>query len=289
MTEIDTLAGWIMGLPDVLEQPTTVVTGSQATAHIIMLAMSRFQISLPLTSTPPPDRSTLSLSVPVTGRYVCAPDVDHDGGLGVVTGAVSQGRAILDDVWRTGVDIPVLSRTPRSVLATTSRLLPGRALADVTGYGLGSVIASLLSSADQDVPRVVQHYCRRLFYSWPQVRGRVDAVVAGPSRQPWLAACLAAGIAGLVDAPYVGRIRGESGDREEDFSRMIREIRLDPAKLKIPAISGKKVLVVGTEWESGLLLTMAGQALKSAGAGSVVPFSLGTRSSVPRRQSWSQK
>lgn len=183
--------------------------------------------------------------------------------------SVERATGILIDAWRPGVPLP----SPVPAAGHRHRTLcGGRALVRADQAGLGAEAMELCAGPDADLPRDWRPYLTRFVSSWPQVRHRIGAVVAGPSpTHPWLLACLASGIAGLAGARYVGRLMG--GPTEHSSYRdTAASIRLDPAKLHVPSLSAAKVLVVTGPWRRGWTASVCAEILASAGARDVIVF-----------------
>lgn len=182
---------------------------------------------------------------------------------------VDRATGILIDAWRPGVPLP----SPVPVPGHRHRPLSGgRALVRADQAGLGAQAMELCAGPDADLPRDWRPYLTRFVSSWPKVRHRIGAVVAGPSpTHPWLLACLASGIAGLAGARYVGRLMG--GPTEHSSYRdTAASIRLDPAKLHVPSLSGAKVLVVTGPWQRGWTASVCAEILAATGARDVIVF-----------------
>lgn len=192
-------------------------------------------------------------------------------------------RATLEEHWRSGVDLPALAVWPSgSRLPAGSRLLPGKALADRRGPGLGEDAGACLDGPDGAFPLGLRSSCASLLQSWQQLRGRapVTAVVssAPPSHQI-LCTHLASGAAALLNARYAGELTGNQPPQgpeqpAERVSRLASQLRLDPAQIDVAQVAGRHVLLVGASWRDGWTMTVSGQLLLSAGAASVRPFTL---------------
>ncbi|AZN29491.1 hypothetical protein EJO69_03585 [Flaviflexus salsibiostraticola] len=202
-------------------------------------------------------------------------------------------QAILDEVWRAGIELPSLAVWPGGQrLPAGSRLQPGRALADLRDLGLGEEVAACLDGPDGGLPHVLRRPCADVIGSWQQLRGRasVGAVVAAPlPSHPTLSIHTARGLAALLGVEYAGELTGNRppADVEEPASRVRRlasQLRLDPALVDVGKVAGRHVLLVGLRWTEGWTMTVSGQLLLSAGALSVRPFTLSSDSRrEPRR------
>ncbi|WP_054952319.1 hypothetical protein [Flaviflexus massiliensis] len=202
-------------------------------------------------------------------------------------------RALLEEQWQRGVDLPSLGVWPSgSRIPSSSRLLPGKALAHLGDLGLGEDVAEVLTLPDGPFPETLRPTCLALLSSWGQLSGRttVDTVVRAPSlTHPQLLNHLSSGIRILLGARDGGEVTGlrelkPGMSATERVSRLAGLLRLDPKLAHVSAIAGSHVLLLGTEWDEGWTMTVTGQLLLSAGAKTVRPFTLSTRTRSGRRQ-----
>jgi ATP-dependent DNA helicase RecQ len=181
--------------------------------------------------------------------------------------------------WPTGMDrvgVPVKGRIPAE-----ESVLPGRALARLSDLGWGSRLRDLLR---EDSPASAQllRACVPVLAEWGWA-DRPVGVVATPSRgHPQLVASLAAGLAEIGRLPLLGTLdlahggpTGEMGGNSAYrlagvWDRLVVGADLAAA---LEATSGPVLLVddvVSTRWT----MTVAGRALRLAGARGVLPFAL---------------
>lgn len=203
-------------------------------------------------------------------------------------------RAVLNERWRAGVDLPSHAAWPSGLrLPAGSRLLPGKALADRRDIGLGEAVDTCLDGPDRGLPVELRPPCADVIGAWHQLRGRtqIGAIVAAPEpSHPVLAVHTARGLARLLNVEYAGELTGIEPvvGPEESSSRVKRlaaQLRLDPALVDVGQIAGRHVLLVGLTWSEGWTMTVSGQLLLSAGALSVRPFTLGIDTRRSHRRS----
>ncbi len=181
--------------------------------------------------------------------------------------------------WPTGMDrlgVPVKGR-----IGPDEALLPGRALARLSDLGWGQRLREVLradAAAHSDLLRA----CVPVLAEWGWAQ-RPVGVVAVPSRsRPALVGSLAAGLSEMGRLPLLGSLdlahggpTGEPGGNSAFrlagvWERLVVGPELAAA---LTAVDGPVLLVddlVSSRWT----LTVAGRALRLAGAGGVLPFAL---------------
>lgn len=184
--------------------------------------------------------------------------------------------------WPSGMDklgVPVKGR-----IAADQQVSAGRALARMTDLGWGNRVRELLADSSPDAaldPAAVQA-CVRVLAEW-QWDTRPVAVVSMPSRRrPLLIRSLAESLAGVGRIPYLGALQlpqgwpsGSSGGNSAFRLASVwdRFAVPDEGRAWFGANPGP-VLLVDDLADSRWSLTVAGRALRQAGAQEVLPFVL---------------
>ena len=207
----------------------------------------------------------------------------------IQTDAVVAAGASLDRVgvpiepraqWPSGMDR--LGVTVRGNIALSERTEPGRALARLTDLGWGGSLRHVFAPSSPDSPAspAIIAACVRVLADW-QWQERPAAVVAMPSRRhPLLIASVAEGLASAGKLPFLGTLEwaggGPIGDAGGNSAYRLAGVweRFSAAGIELP--SGP-VLLVDDLADSRWTLTVAGRALRRAGAGAVLPFVLALR------------
>ncbi|NUP60218.1 MAG: ATP-dependent DNA helicase RecQ [Pseudarthrobacter sp.] len=190
--------------------------------------------------------------------------------------------------WPSGMDrlgVPVKGK-----LKPGEGLAEGRILARLTDLGWGGALRELFAAAapDRSVDRSVQ-VLREWGAGdgrnpgWSGV-GRPAAIVSNPSRnKPQLVDSLAQGISGIGRIPYLGQLQlahgGPTGSRGGNsayrlagvWDRLVVGPDLEAALQSSP---GQTVMLIDDLADSRWTLTVAGRALRQAGAGAVLPLVL---------------
>ncbi len=181
--------------------------------------------------------------------------------------------------WPTGMDrlgVPVKGR-----IAPDESLLAGRALARLSDLGWGQRLRELLR-ADAPVPPDLLRACVPVLAGWGWAQ-RPVGVVAMPSRShPQLVGSLAAGLAEIGRLPLLGTLAldhggptGEAGGNSAfRLAGVWERVVVGPDLAAVlPDLAGPVLLVddlVSSRWT----LTVAGRALRLAGAPGVLPLAL---------------
>ncbi len=186
--------------------------------------------------------------------------------------------------WPTGMDrlgVPVKGRIPAE-----EQVGSGRAVARLTDLGWGQRLRSLLDARTPDAPadEALLAACVAVLAGWGWAQ-RPVAVAAVPTRtRPQLVASVARHLAdrgrlewlGPLELPFDGP-RGEPGGNSAFRLAGVWEQLAVPAPMgeRLAALRGP-VLLVDDLVDSRWTLTVAGRALRLAGADAVLPFALAT-------------
>ncbi|MBT2513317.1 ATP-dependent DNA helicase RecQ [Arthrobacter sp. ISL-30] len=171
----------------------------------------------------------------------------------------------------------------------------GRVLARLTDLGWGGSLRELFSAGalDRSLEPAMLQACVQVLREWatggPRVAswsgsGRPAAVVSIPSRnKPELVQSLARGIAEIGQLPYLGELTlqhgGPTGGRGGNSAYRLAGVweRLavgHDLQGALEPFQGESVLLVDDLVDSRWTLTIAGRALRKAGAGAVLPLVL---------------
>jgi ATP-dependent DNA helicase RecQ len=184
--------------------------------------------------------------------------------------------------WPSGMSRLGLSVSGR--LGAGDRLEPGRAVARLTDLGWGQRLRTLLASAAPDAPadERLLRACIEVLADWPWEQ-RPAAVVAVPSlRRRLLIESVAQHLATLGQLPFLGSLElttaegtGEPGGNSAFRLAAVHERFRVPAELagQLASLAGP-VLLVDDLIDSRWTITVAGRALRQAGAAGVLPFAL---------------
>ncbi|HEX4471570.1 MAG TPA: RecQ family ATP-dependent DNA helicase [Nocardioides sp.] len=157
---------------------------------------------------------------------------------------------------------------------------PGRAVARLTDLGHGQALRELFAEppTDRQVPEGLARAVVEVLHDWrPHVEG---VVVVESATRPTLVADLADGLTRFLKKPLVGRwaiadpsVEPGQGamNSAHRVAAVMRRYRLEG---EIPA---GPVLLVDDQVATGWTLTLAARALREAGATSVLPLALATR------------
>ena len=216
---------------------------------------------------------------------------------GVSADAAASARESLE---RVGVAIEPRAQWPtgaaslgvdvRGNIPVGERAGQGRALARLTDLGWGGPLRELFAPDAPDAPAsaAMLHACVRVLAEWGWEE-RPAAVVSLPSRRhPLLVDSVARGIAEAGRLPWLGRLdddqaghpatepAGNSAYRlAQVWNRFSVGVDLQAA---LAQGGGAPVLLIDDLADSRWTLTVAARALRRAGAGTVLPFTLALRS-----------
>jgi ATP-dependent DNA helicase RecQ len=179
-----------------------------------------------------------------------------------------------------------LGVTASGKIAASEQVGTGRALARLTDLGWGRRLAGLLATGAPDAPAdaALLAACVATLRDWPWER-RPVAVAAVPSRRrPQLVASVARHLAelgrlawlGPLDTPTGGPTGDPGGNSAFRLAGVWDAFAVgEPMRAGLAAIHGP-VLLVDDLIDSRWTLTVAGRALRLAGADEVLPFALAT-------------
>ena len=181
--------------------------------------------------------------------------------------------------WPTGMDrlgVPVKGKIPPD-----EALLPGRALARLSDLGWGQRLREVLRDDAPAHPDLLRA-CVPVLAEWGWAR-RPVGVVAMPSRsRPALVGSLAAGLSEIGRLPLLGSLdlahggpTGEAGGNSAfRLAGVWERVVVGPELAAALAGADGPVLLVDDLVSSRWTLTVAGRALRQAGAAGVLPFAL---------------
>ena len=195
--------------------------------------------------------------------------------------------------WPSGMDrlgVPVKGK-----LKPGEGLAEGRVLARLTDLGWGGALRELFAAgaADRAVDPGMLQACVQVLREWGAGDsrnpgwsgvGRPAAIVSVPSRgKPELVRSLAKGISEIGRIPYLGELQlahgGPTGNRGGNsayrlagvWDRLVVGPELEAA---LGSLQGGSVMLIDDIVDSRWTLTVAGRALRQAGAGAVIPLVL---------------
>ena len=186
-------------------------------------------------------------------------------------------------LWPTGLRAIGIALSGR--IAPDDACAPGWAIARLTDMGWGEELSTLLADADQDtaVPTAVLDLAYGVLNDFTQRSSlRVGGIVAIQSRRrPTLVNTLVEGLAARAGLPVLGTVvADESGagigrsNSARRVSALHRSFTVSPGLARSCEATTGAILLVDDYVESGWTMTVAGRALRRAGAASVVPFAL---------------
>ncbi|MDQ1286958.1 MAG: ATP-dependent helicase RecQ [Actinomycetota bacterium] len=196
-----------------------------------------------------------------------------------------------------GVAVPPRSQWPSGMarlgvgvsgrIPVGEQVAEGRAVARLTDLGWGRRLAGILGGTASDAPAddALLAACVATLRDWPWER-RPVAVAAVPSRRrPQLVASVARHLAGAgrlawlgpLETPAGGPAGGPGGNSAFRLAGVWDAFAVpDTAREQLVALDGGPVLLVDDLVDSRWTITVAGRALRLAGATSVLPFALAT-------------
>jgi ATP-dependent DNA helicase RecQ len=198
-----------------------------------------------------------------------------------------------DQLQRVGIELDARGQWPAGMsrlgvplsgkIPAAEAMSPGRALARLTDLGWGQRLRELLREDAPASPELLRA-CVAVLRDWPWTE-RPTSVVAIPSRsRPQLVDSVARGLSEIGRLPFLGTLDlveggpvGQAGGNSAFrlagvWGRLAVSSQLQAA---IAAASGP-VLLVDDLADSRWTLTVSAQALRQAGAQSVLPFALAT-------------
>lgn len=164
-------------------------------------------------------------------------------------------------------------------------LEPGRAIARLTDPGWGQRVRSMLSAntSDAPVPADLVQVAIRVLADWQWQQRPVAVVRIGSHRRGQLIADLAGQLATLGRLADLGEVehRAGSASGRSNSAQRLRAV-WDGYRLPEPLVDrlsgdlrGQPILLVDDLLDTGWTMTVVGRLLKAAGAGQVMPFTLG--------------
>ncbi|QGN56877.1 ATP-dependent DNA helicase RecQ [Nostocoides sp. HKS02] len=180
--------------------------------------------------------------------------------------------------WPSGMDrlgVPLKGK-----IAPTEAMAPGRAVARLTDLGWGQQLRTLLRAEDAPAPAALLQACIPILRDWDWAQ-RPVAVVGVPSRhRPQLVESVARGIADLGRLTWLGSLDlveggpvGEAGGNSAfRLAGVWGRLAVGSSVREALATLDGPVLLVDDVASSRWTLTVAAQALRQAGATTVLPF-----------------
>jgi ATP-dependent DNA helicase RecQ len=209
---------------------------------------------------------------------------------GIETDATAAAAQSLD---RVGVAVDPRAQWPNAManlgvpvkgnIAVGERLESGRALARLTDLGWGGALRDAFAPGAVDAPAspAMIAACVRVLAGWGWGE-RPVAIVSVPSRRhPLLVDSIARGLSAAGRLPYLGELSSENGgptgEAGGNSAYRLASVweRFGTAGIDVPA--GQPVLLVDDLVDSRWTITVAGRALRQAGASAVLPFVLAVR------------
>jgi ATP-dependent DNA helicase RecQ len=194
-------------------------------------------------------------------------------------------------MWPGGMDR--LGVEVRGKIPPEERAAPGRAVARLTDLGWGQRLRELLApgAADEPLPEAVLTACVDVLRTWGWERRPAGIVSVASRRRPALVSSVAEGLARIGRLPLLGSLAlvdggptGEPGGNSAfrlagvwDRLAVPSDVRDGLASLDgggTGASVGPTILLVDDLVDSRWTLTVAARALRHAGAGEVLPFTL---------------
>jgi len=196
--------------------------------------------------------------------------------------------------WPSGMDR--LGVAVKGKIKPEESVANGRALARLTDLGWGGALRETFAAGapDRAVDPAMLRACVQVLREWGQGdsrtpgwsgAGRPAGIVSVPSRsKPELVDSLARGISEIGRIPYLGALQlahgGPTGGRGGNsayrlagvWERLVVGPELEAA---LSSIQGQSVMLIDDLVDSRWSVTVAGRALRQAGAGAVLPLVLG--------------
>ncbi|WP_370894109.1 ATP-dependent DNA helicase RecQ [Janibacter sp. GXQ6167] len=182
--------------------------------------------------------------------------------------------------WPTGMDR--LGVEVRGRIAETERVAGGRALARVTDLGWGQRVRDLLAADDAPVTEPLMRAVVEVLAGWGWSQRPVGVVAMPSRRRPHLLGSLAAQISTIGRLPLLGTMdpahggpTGEPGGNSAfRLAGVWDRLVVGPDLSAALAANPGPVLLVDDVVHSRWTLTVAGRALRQAGAADVLPLAL---------------
>jgi len=181
--------------------------------------------------------------------------------------------------WPNGMDN--LGVAVKGNIAVAERNSPGRALARLTDLGWGGALREAFAPGAVDAPAspAMIAACVRVLADWGW-ESRPAAIVSVPSRRhPLLVESIAQGLSAAGRLPYLGAMSlengGPTGEAGGNSAYRLAGVWDRFGAPELP--EGQPVLLVDDLVDSRWTITVAGRALRRAGASAVLPFVLAVR------------
>jgi ATP-dependent DNA helicase RecQ len=181
--------------------------------------------------------------------------------------------------WPNGMDN--LGVAVKGNIAVAERNSPGRALARLTDLGWGGALRDAFAPGALDAPAspAMIAACVRVLADWGW-ESRPAAIVSVPSRRhPLLVESIAQGLSTAGRLPYLGAMSlengGPTGEAGGNSAYRLAGVWDRFGSPELP--EGQPVLLVDDLVDSRWTITVAGRALRRAGASAVLPFVLAVR------------
>jgi ATP-dependent DNA helicase RecQ len=185
--------------------------------------------------------------------------------------------------WPTGMDrlgVPVKGKIPADEQVAT-----GRAIARLTDLGWGGRLRTLLAPSAQDAPAddALLAACVDVLAGWGWERRPAAVAVVPSRRRPQLVGSVGEHLARIGRLSWLGplAVRGEGPRGEPGGNSAFRLAGLWDAfgttpehQAALAALGDAPVLLVDDLADSRWTMTVAGRALRLAGAGGILPFAL---------------
>ncbi|WP_106192714.1 RecQ family ATP-dependent DNA helicase [Umezawaea tangerina] len=202
-----------------------------------------------------------------------------------VSAEVSSGAATVarERLMRPGVDVAPRKLWPSGMaalgvplsgkIAAGESAEAGRALGRLTDIGWGNRLRALFAADDQPIPDDVFQACVKVLSSWGWAERPVGVVTVGSRSRPSLVGSFGERISEIGRLPLLGQVWvGEATHRANSAQRLAGLWN----GVRVPDLSDVDgpVLLIDDRIDTGWTMTVAGRALRKAGAGAVLPFAL---------------
>ena len=196
--------------------------------------------------------------------------------------------------WPSGMDL--LSVPVKGKIKPAEGLADGRILARLTDLGWGGALRELFAAgaADRAIDPGMLQACVQVLREWASAdgrnpawsgAGRPAAIVSIPSRsRPELVRSLARGISEIGRIPYLGQLDlghggptgGRGGNSAYRLAGVWDRLVVGPElEASLASVQGQSIMLIDDLVDSRWTVTVAGRALRQAGAGAVLPLVLG--------------
>ena len=204
-----------------------------------------------------------------------------DASLGSAATSLAKVGVIVDPraQWPTGMErlgVPVRGR-----MTADDTLQPGRVIARLSDLGWGGRLREVLRE-DQPIPRWLLVAAVDVLRQWDWVDRPVTMVAMPARRRPQLVGSLAQGLAEIGRLPFLGHLEyagagptgGPGGNSAYRLGQVWDQFRVPEDIAAATRALGGPILLVDDVVSSRWSLTVAGRALRHAGAPAVLPLAL---------------